>query len=448
MALNTPDHLRNLVIYELYLRNHTKDGTFLAAIPDLPRLKRLGVDVVWLMPIHPIGERNKKGSLGCPYSIQDYRAVNPEYGTMAEFEQLLSTAHDIGLKVWIDIVFNHTAHDAKLVTEHPEWYHVDDAGNPTTTVPAWSDIIDLKPNPELESYLVDTLKFWAEKGVDGFRCDVASVIPMRLWHRARQECAAINPDLVWLAESVHSGFVEDRRRQGLSAVSDSELYAAFDITYDYDIWSLWEAAVAGDMPLSHYLGALRWQDAIYPANYIKLRCVENHDQPRIMRRAPSYAQALAWTAFAAFNKGAFLIYGGQEAGNKHTPSLFDEDKIAWGTIELATFTAKLCHMKKEAEITNGQFSLLAAEPGILACWQTDEEGLLGLFNVQRVGGKCPLPLPDGAYVDILTGRKEQVNDGRLAMPASAAILRYDQPIEVELAYSEFIDYHFLPGDNG
>ncbi|MBK7204129.1 alpha-amylase family glycosyl hydrolase [Candidatus Amarolinea dominans] len=288
---------RNLVIYEVYVRNHGPNGTFADVEADLPRLAGMGVDVVWFMPIHPIGQLNKKGTLGCPYSILDYRAVNPEYGTKDDFARLIAAAHRLGLKVMIDVVYNHTAHDSVLVRQHPDWYHQDASGKPMTTVPDWSDVIDLKhPNEELALYLITTLQMWAEFGVDGFRCDVASLLPVDFWRRARAAVAQVKPGVIWLAESVHAAWVAHRRSVNLSGLSDGELYQAFDLTYNYDIWPVWQAAVLGQASVARYLEMLRFQDAIYPDNFIKLRCVENHDQMRIMRLAPSLDQALAWTA--------------------------------------------------------------------------------------------------------------------------------------------------------
>src|SRR5690606_18080771 len=137
-----------------------------------------------------------------------------------------------------------------------------------------------------------------------------------------------------------------RRENGLSGLSDSEVYAAFDLTYDYDIWPIFQQAVRGVVPVKRYLEALRFQDAIYPQNFVKMRCVENHDQLRILKLAPSRSQALAWTAFAAFNRGAFLVYAGQESAATHTPSLFDIDKVEWGAYEFQTFLTRLAGLKK------------------------------------------------------------------------------------------------------
>lgn len=432
MAQDTPLSFRNLVIYEIYVRNHGRSGTFADVTADLPRIREMGVDVVWFMPIHPIGQLNKKGGLGCPYSIQNYREVNPEYGTKEEFRLLCQYAHALGLKVMIDVVYNHTAHDSVLVREHPEWFHQDENGRPVTTVPEWSDVIDLKyDDPALWEYLIESLRGWVDLGVDGFRCDVASVVPLDFWLRARQELAAVKPGLIWLAESVHTSFVVDRRRRGLLAQSDGEIHQAFDLSYDYDIWSLWETAVADPAAIPLYVAALDFQKGIYPAHTIKMRCVENHDQPRIMKRAASRAQALAWTAFQAFNEGAFLIYAGQESENSHTPDLFDVDKVIWRDYGLQSFLTRLGKLKKDAAQVAGQFGLITAVPAITAHWQNRDEGLYGVFNVAGAIETLPTPLPDGHYVDLLSDREVEVRDGEMAAPETAVILRYTGQLALE-----------------
>jgi glycosidase len=440
MAPNTPKSYRNLIIYEIYVRNHGPKGTFSEVEADLPRLKAMGVDIAWFMPIHPIGQLNKKGSLGCPYSIQDYRGVNPEYGTREDFIHLVQRAHDLGLKVMIDVVYNHTAHDSVLVREHPEFFHQDGQGKPFTTVPAWSDVIDLKhPNPGLTRYLIDTLVGWAQAGVDGFRCDVASIVPIEFWLQACAEVEKVKPGVIWLAESVHASFVEDRRRHGLLGFSDSEVFAAFDLCYDYDIWPMFCQVVQGNLPAQRFLELLRFQESIYPQNYVKMRCVENHDNSRIMRLARSREQALAWTAFVAFNQGAFLIYGGQEAGADHTPSLFDIDKIEWKGYPLQDFLSKLAHLKKDPAQIEGQFTLLADEPALQAAWEHPTQGLYGVFNTSAIKGEVAVQLEDGEYPELLNGGKIAVKDGKIALPENAAILRCEALSNLNLMRSPLLD---------
>ena len=242
MAKETRKALNNMTIYQVYVRNHGPNGTFADVQADLDRIQALNVDVVYFMPIHPIGQLNKKGSLGCPYSIKDYRAVNPEYGTEEDFRALVADIHKRGMKVMIDVVYNHTAHDAVYIDEHPDWYHVDENGKPFTTVPRLER--HHRPQTPQRGTVAIPDRFPDLLGGAGgrwlpLRCGfTAARLPSGA---ARSEaCALVKRDTMWLTESVHMNFVRERRRDGLFALSDSELYQAFDMAYDYDIWPIWD----------------------------------------------------------------------------------------------------------------------------------------------------------------------------------------------------------------
>jgi hypothetical protein len=375
------------------------------------------------MPIHSIGEINKKGTLGCPYSIQDYRKVNPEYGSLEDFQNLIAAAHKLGLKVMIDVVLNHTAHDSVLVQTHPEYFHQDEHGQPITTVPAWSDVIDLKhPNDALQEYLIDSLCYWVEMGVDGFRCDVASIISLSFWVAAKSQVETINPDFIWLAESVETGWVIDRRRHGLTAYADAELYQAFDLTYDYDVWAVWKAAVNGRLPILRYLEMVEFQKGIYPEDYIKMRCVENHDNARIMKFASNETSAKAWTALEVFLPGAFLLYAGQESAATKTPSLFDIDKIHWGDYSLQDWLTKLIQIKKSSIFINGNHIILSAEPIIQSVWIGENIALYGFFNINNVKDPISCQLSDGIYEDLISHKKFEVVNQVLDLKESSALI--------------------------
>ena len=324
MANSTDISLRNQVIYSIYVRNHTEEGTFKAVESDLDRIKTLGVDMIWFLPIHPIGIEGRKGSLGCPYAIKDYRTVNPEYGTMEDFKHLVQEIHKRNMKCMIDVVYNHTAIDANLAKEHSDYFYKKEDGTFGNKAGDWADVIDLDyGNKALWEEQIETLKMWATI-VDGVRCDVASLVPIEFWLKAREEVAQIHPGFIWLAESVHPGFVKYVRDLGFNACSDGEVYGAFDLTYDYDIWDVFEGYLDGKVSLKDYIEALRKQEVIYPANYIKMRCLENHDQPRIKSRGQDEKRIRNLTAFMYFQKGTALIYGGQEVEAVHTPSLFEK----------------------------------------------------------------------------------------------------------------------------
>jgi glycosidase len=426
VAVNTPASFQKLIIYEVFVRNYSQNGTFAEVTADLPRLKALGIDVVWLMPIHPIGEVNRKGSEGSPYAIADYRAVNPKYGAEADFQHLIDTAHSLGLKVMIDVVYNHTSPDSVLAQQHPDWFYHNEAGQPMPRFPEWSDIVDLDyRHPELFEYQIEALLKWVSLGVDGFRCDVASLVPLEFWQQARAAVAAVKPNFIWLAESVHPHFIRLMRRQGYLALFDSEVHQAFDLTYDYDIYDEWVGCLEGKNTLADYARMLDWQEAIYPANYIKLRFVENHDHPRAAARIPELDRLKCWTAFMAFNKGAFLIYAGQETGATKLPSLFELDPIDWPDDEpiLSDFLARLTALKKDPA-TDGQFEVVAANTHLQTRWVKGGHGLYGIFNVQSLTGSVPVELPAGAYTNLLDDTEIIVSAGQIELPLLPVIVRF------------------------
>lgn len=423
----TKKELRNLIIYEIYVRNHSPQGDFQALIRDLPRIKALGVDMIWLMPIHPIGKIGRKGSLGSSYAIADYLGINPEYGTLEDFKQLISSAHDIGLKIMIDVVYNHTSPDSVLVQQHKEWFRLDEEGEPTTSVPDWMDIVELDhSHAELGEYLVEAIQYWTGLGLDGFRCDVASLVPLEFWQKARAAAAAINPNMIWMAESVHPDWVAARRQKGLFSLSDSELFRVFDITYDYDIFRPWERTVKGELDTRFYLDLLCLQDAIYPQDYVKLRFVENHDTDRVMELAPTYEQALAWIALQAFNKGAWLIYAGEESAASRKPSHFEKDVIPWGDYKLTGFIQKLASLKKDSAAKEGNLFWLASDPLIQAVWIASSNNLAAVFNTTGVIGEIPTAFPDGIYQDLLSGEDFIIKDQHMLAPATASIFHCRQ----------------------
>lgn len=398
MAKNTEISLRNKVIYSVYVRNHTNDGTFNAVAEDLDRIKSLGTDIIWFMPIHPIGVKNKKGSLGCPYANKDYRTTNPEYGTMDDFKSLVEKIHAKGMKCIIDVVYNHTSPDSNLSVEHPEFFYRKPDGNFGNKVGDWSDIIDLDySNKELWQYQIDSLVMWA-KIVDGFRCDVASFVPVEFWKQAREAVAKVNPDCIWLAESVHSSFNVFSRKSGIYTASDYELFDAFDMEYDYDIREVFDKYLKGETTLSNYMDMFNYQEAIYPQNYDKMRCLENHDQPRICHYVKNRSDLENYTAFLYFLKGSTLIYAGQEFGCDETPSLFDKDVFPRNTgIDLSNLFAKLDTIKKTVLDDDDYFKADADDENDIAILERDnnKSKKVGIFSLKSKSAYVKVDLPDG-----------------------------------------------------
>ena len=426
MAKNTDISLRNAVLYSVYVRNHTPEGTFAAVVPDLDRIRALGTDIIWLMPIHPIGEKNKKGSLGCPYANRDYRTVNPCYGTMQDFRELVDAIHNRGMTCIIDVVYNHTSPDATLVSEHPEFYYRRADGSFGNKTAEWTDVIDLDySNPALWDYQIESLKQWAAV-VDGFRCDVASLIPADFWCRARAEVEKIRPGCIWLAETVHGGFNVYNRICGHYAGTDSEMFCAFDMEYDYDIRPQFDRYLRREAPLSAWLDALNLQEAIYPDNYIKMRCLENHDQPRIASFITDEKALRNYTAMLFFLKGSTLLYAGQEYREDHQPSLFEKDVFRRDPDrDISAFLARLATIKKNSLSERDYFTAEADDASDTAVL-TRNDGKTrktGIFSLEGKHNTVNVKLENGDYDNLIDGNTVSVRNGRLTTDGEPIILQ-------------------------
>lgn len=425
MAANTNPQLQTQVIYSVYVRNHTPEGTFRAVIPDLDRIRALGTDIIWFLPIHPIGVEGKKGTLGCPYANRDYRSVNPAYGTMDDFKALVQEIHARGMKCMIDVVYNHTSPDSTLYREHPDFFYHGADGKPGNKMGDWSDVIDLDyHNPDLWAYQIESLKFWAGI-VDGFRCDVASFVPLAFWKAARKAVSAVNPEAIWLAETVHQSFGCLARYKGVRSELDYDMYEAFDMEYEYDIREAFDKYLQGKIVLSHYLDMLNFQEAIYPANYNKLRFLENHDQPRICSYVTDEQALRNYTAMLYFLKGTTLLYAGQEFENDHLPSLFEKEPIDRHTGKDLTPLLKALASIKRALGVPGYFRAEADDANDIAVMQRagDTGHFIGVFSLKGVSAEVPVPAMDGVYENLLDGTSVTVADGTLSCAGEPVIFR-------------------------
>lgn len=397
MAKNTNLDLRNQVIYQVYPRQYSKDGTFEALRQDLDRIADLGVSILYLLPIHPIGHIGRKGVDGCPYSISDYYGIAEELGTMEDFDRLVLDAHKKGLKVMLDIVFNHTSRDSKLTKQHPEWFYKNQDGGFANRIGEWSDVTDLTyEDPEQWTYLIDNLIFWAKK-IDGFRCDVAPMVPLEFWEKARHEVEKISPNHIWLTESVHPHFIQYIRSLGHQAHSDGEMYQVFDIGYDYDIDDEFEGYLNGDVTLKAYLDAVEKQDFMYPSNYIKLRAFENHDKSRLRSKVKHVEMFKNMLAMSFFLKGTPMLYNGVEVMSTKHLTLFDKDPIDWFEHEdISQFLKTLVRLKKHPLNKDGNFKSHFKDGGAVLSYDKNGHKMVGLFNVEGVT-LHNIPLEKGTY---------------------------------------------------
>ena len=428
MARNTDINLQKQVIYSVYVRAHTEEGTFLSIIPDLDRIKALGTDIIWFMPIHPIGVVGKKGSLGCPYANRDYRSVNPAYGTMEDFRKLADEIHRRGMKCMIDVVYNHTSPDAVLLREHPEFYYRDENGSTGNKVGDWADVIDLDYSvPGLWDYQIESLCQWAQI-VDGFRCDVASFVPVSFWNMARSFVEKVRPGCIWLGETVHQSFGNLVRREGFGCSRDTEAFEAFDMEYEYDIRESFDRYLRGEVVLSHWLDNMNFQEAVYPANYNKLRFLENHDQPRICASVQSESDRDNYTAMLFFLKGTTLLYAGQEFSCEHTPSLFEREVFPRSGRDISDYLRHLSDLKHTVLDADEAFEARADDGHDIAVLlrQNEKRKKIGVFSLKSVCAEVKVDAPDGSYENLIDGTTVRVADGMLRCEGRPIIFCFDR----------------------
>ena len=426
MSRETSKGLRQLLFYQVYVRNYSESGTFKSLQNDLPRIKNLGVDVLYLLPIHPIGEVHRKGELGSPYSIQDYRKINQELGDLSDFQDLIDETHQLGMKIMMDVVYNHTSHDSLLAKHFPEYFYKRD-GHFANKVGDWWDIIDLDlSHLSLQDELIDILLDYAKLGVDGFRFDVASLLPYDFLTRMKLVLKQYNPQLILLSESVHGGFCRYLRNQGFDCLSESEIYQIFDIAYDYDIHPLFEGYLKGELPFRGYLEGLIGQEEIYPENYVKLRNLENHDFGRFIQMIDGdLIKFKQWLALSFFSKGATMLYMGQEFASSHHPDLFNKDVMQPSKHDFSKDIRLMQSMVCQDICAYGQYDIIINDQEVfVGVYKYQGKQLVGIFNIGKSKGYIASPIPDGIYVNLITNHEIHVLDQQIEL--------IDQPIFIQI----------------
>lgn len=397
-----PAWAREPTIYCAYPRAFSAPGTLDGVTEKLREIRALGADILWLLPIHPIGKTGRKGDLGSPYAIRDYLAVNPEYGDADGLKRLVEEAHAVGLRVILDCVLNHGAPDQVKGASHPDWFARDARGRPTRRVRDWSDVVDWNfAAPGLVDHLMESVEYWVRHfDIDGYRCDVAGMVPGWFWQQASARLAAIKPDHFLLAEwddpAIH--------RVGFHASYDWQLYRAMcRVTRG--------PRAAADLAR---LVARRFHD--FPAGAIPMRFVENHDEPRACHRLGSAARAA--TLFASLSGGAFLVYNGQEVGARHRPSLFDRDPIAWEVPEAGhhrEWLRTLLEFRRRVGGFSAPEAITTNAPATLAAFR--RRGPLGELLVVFNAGSTPVDWPSeivrpkGEF--LLAGVQDEISGSRL-----------------------------------
>ncbi len=316
-ARSSPEWLRRSVVYEIFPRSFSAQGDFNAITARLDELKDLGMDILWLMPIHPIGQERKKGSVGSPYAVRDFYAINPDYGTAGDFKRLVSEAHRRDMKVVLDIAAGHTAWDSVMM-EKPEFYKKDEQGKILPPNPAWADVAALDyGNQNLRRYMIDVLKYWErEFDVDGFRCDVSFTVPTDFWETAREELAAINPEVILFADA---------------NVKPELLRKAFDMDNSWPLLYAVSRVISG-LSTADFISK-SWQNTRqqFPAGALHMRFSDGQNETRAVARF-GVQGALAAQVLMLTLDGIPLFYNGMEVGDateSGDPALFEKLTVFW-----------------------------------------------------------------------------------------------------------------------
>ena len=417
--------LRNRIIYQVYIRNYSEKGTINELTKDLQRIKDLGTDILLILPVNPIGEESRKGTLGSPYSIKDYTKINRELGSKEDFLNLINETHSLGMSLMLDIVYNHTSRDSNLLKTNPEYFYKNSQGDFANRVGDWTDITDLDYSNKgvwevMSSYILD----YVNLGVDGFRCDVANLVPIEFWKFARKKASQINKNLIWLSETTDGRFIKEIRDAGFSCNTENDIYEAFDMAYDYDAYEYLRDYLKHGKPLDNYIEALRRQEYIYPGNYVKAHYLENHDQQRIASYVGNTKRLDNFTAFLFFLKGATFIFNGQEYGSKHLPSLFDKDLFDTPD-DKSEYFKMLINLKKDPVFSHGIYNLdyTNINEVYTISYENSKVKYMGIFNLNNKYGSLKTNIENGSYCNLYNKNSVNVKDGLIEINLDPVIIK-------------------------
>jgi glycosidase len=324
----------NSNIYEVNIRQYTAEGTFVAFEKHLPRLQQMGVEILWFMPVTPISSKDRKGTLGSYYAVQNYTEVNPEFGSIKDFSKLVETAHNLGFKVIIDWVANHTGNDNIWIDLHPDFfvYHL---GSSQIVHPhGWEDVSKLNfENNDMQDAMIEAMKFWITTAdIDGFRCDMAHLVPLEFWEKAKDELDKTKPGLFWLAEC-----------------EEPEYHEVFDATYTWQWMHKTEQFLKHNENIDGLVNLLTYYDLAFPKDAFRVYFTSNHDENSWNgTEYEKYGDAAKlFSVFSCTWNGIPMIYSGQELPNYKRLKFFDKDKIEWkDNCTLHNFYKTLFNLRK------------------------------------------------------------------------------------------------------
>ncbi len=402
---NFPEFIKQSNIYEVNVRQYTPEGTFKAFEASLPRLKEMGVDILWFMPITPISVVDRKGTLGSYYAVSDYTAVNPEFGTMEDWKALVKKAHEMGFKVITDWVANHTGADNRWLETNPDFFVRGKDGKPAFAFD-WSDTRDLNYwNPILHDSMINAMKFWVtETGIDGFRCDVASELPRLFWQHCNTELKKIKPNIFMLAEA-DVAWIHD---------------AGFHASYGWDAFSKMKKIASGEVSAKVLDTTLRKLDESFPPGTIKMYFTSNHDENSWNKADYATMPGAVHAPFAVLTQtwknSLPLIYSGQEEPFLDSISFFYKDTITFKTYQRAAFYKTLLSLRKSNPALAVDAAYQKIESGnddAIYAYLREKNGkkVLVVLNLSSKPQTVPVKANiQGGPLNVFSGKVEQLSD--------------------------------------
>ncbi len=398
------DRVASAVIYEVNIRQYTPEGTFRSFEQHIPRLREMGVDILWLMPVYPIGEVNRKGTLGSYYSVKDYYGINPDYGTASDLHHLIQTAHENGMLVILDWVADHTSWDNPWVKQHPDWYEHNKDGSLRSPFD-WTDVVKLDyKNKQMRDEMVNAMKYWVRVfDIDGFRCDVAMMVPRDFWDSARVELNKIKP-VFMLAE----------------AEQPDLMYSAFDAYYGWHLFHIMNQISQGKMDARELRKYFRGHARQFPHRAMRMNFTSNHDENSwngtVYERMPKSYKTFAVFTFLVPDMP--LIYSGQEACLDKRLKFFDKDQIKWKNCEMANLYHRLIQLKHthpalRGGAMRGKFVLInntLPRKVFAFARYTKGDTIIAVFNLSdtTVTTRIKSAVPYGNYTEYFTHQRQRL----------------------------------------
>lgn len=435
MAKTTNLTLRHKLLYQVYIRNFTEEGTFIAMIDQLPRLKKIGVDIILLQSIFEATDLAQPDKLGNPIIVKNYEQIGVEYGTFEDFVALVDAIHDIGMQVVLNFPLVHLSRDSDLIEKHPEFFLKNEAGEMYSRIDAYNTAFDLDySNPKLWDYLIKYLEHWA-KYVDGFAANSAPLIRPEFWSSARDEVEDVHPYFYWIGGSIPSNWIRELEIKNLNYLSEGELYTTFDVLDERPISKFRQNYYLGITKGSDFAYSLNWQELMSPRTYVKMRGLEISPENRITETIKNSSDLESWMAFTLFQKGIASITMGEEYGATTSIDIRSEDVIDW-TVEhdMTDLITRISRLKKRELFKSGYYIIQEGAPNVLVIsYHYYNQHIFGIFKLRQDDKDYAIEIgvPPGQYTNLLDDDIYTVQKGRILNVVSKPIV-IDYEGEIEL----------------